>query len=106
MALACCDALDGRSRRTLRLFGQHRVLHNQPCYTNYPSNCIKLKPYPAAISINPCEPEKEKAAFLSKSGKKGGTTKTSVKNGRFKQQTIGALKHPSGDESLLQQLVY
>jgi len=72
MALACCDALDGRSRRTLRLFGQHRVLHNQPCYTNYPSNCIKLKPYPAAISINPGEPEKEKAAFLSKSGKKGG----------------------------------
>jgi hypothetical protein len=36
MALACCDALDGCNRRTLRLFGQHRVLHNQPCCHQLP----------------------------------------------------------------------
>jgi hypothetical protein len=52
------------------------------------------------ITIKTGESAKEKTASLPKSGQTGSATKTSIKNGLFKQQTVDALKRPSGDESL------
>ncbi len=42
------------------------------------------------------ESAKEKTASLPKSGQTWSTTKTSIKSCLFKQQTVGAIKRPSG----------
>ena len=63
-------------------------------------------PYKATNTIKTGESTKEKTASLPKAGQAGSTTKASIKNCLFKQQTVGTLKRQSGDESVPQQLVY
>ena len=75
--------------------------------TNYPSQLHKIEAHiRRRLRSKLVSQQKRKQHLYRNLVKRGSATKTSIKNGLFKQQTVVTLKRPSGDESLSQQLVY
>ena len=75
--------------------------------TNYPSQLHKIEAHiRRRLRSRLVSQQKRKQHLYRNLVKAGSAPKTSSKNGLFKQQTVGALKRPSADESLPQQLVY